>query len=116
MTSLATCNKCSGTGWHMYDLNHIQPCESCCKHSDGWWQLDKRHGMDADKFACKTGCGTVIERLPDDDALLGLTRDALVDVLGREPTKQEILRAHAGFKRMAFHLYEHLKREEKKKE
>ncbi len=43
-----------------------------------------------------------------------MTKEALADVLGRAPTKQEILRAHAGFKRMAFVLYDHLQREQKK--
>lgn len=37
-----------------------------------------------------------------------LTKNALADVLGREPTKQEVWRVHAGFKRMAFMLLEHL--------
>ena len=37
-----------------------------------------------------------------------LTKTALADVLGREPTKQEVWRVHAGFKRMAFMLLEHL--------
>lgn len=44
----------------------------------------------------------------DEDALLELTKGALADVLGREPTKQEVWRVHAGFKRMAFMLLEHL--------
>ena len=39
---------------------------------------------------------------------MGLTKDALADVLGREPTKQEVWRVHAGFKRMAFMLLDHL--------
>ena len=39
---------------------------------------------------------------------MGLTKNALADVLGREPTKQEVWRVHAGFKRMAFMLLEHL--------
>lgn len=37
-----------------------------------------------------------------------LTKTALADVLGREPTKQEVWRVHAGFKRMAFMLLDHL--------
>ena len=37
-----------------------------------------------------------------------LTKTALVDVLGRERTKQEVWRVHAGFKRMAFMLLDHL--------
>ncbi len=44
----------------------------------------------------------------DEEALIGLTKNALADVLGREPTKQEVWRVHAGFKRMAFMLLEHL--------
>lgn len=44
----------------------------------------------------------------DEEVLMGLTQKALADVLGREPTKQEVWRVHAGFKRMAFMLLEHL--------
>ena len=44
----------------------------------------------------------------DEEALIELTKDALADVLGREPTKQEVWKVHAGFKRMAFMLLEHL--------
>lgn len=44
----------------------------------------------------------------DEEALIELTRNALTDVLGREPTKQEVWRVHAGFKRMAFMLLEHM--------
>jgi len=63
---------------------------------------------------CRRGCGTIVDELPDDEeTLMNLTRDALADILGREPTRQEVLRAHAGFKRMAFHMYEHLRHEEK---
>ena len=43
----------------------------------------------------------------DEEALIELTKGALADVLGREPTKQEVWRVHAGFKRMAFMLLEH---------
>lgn len=48
------------------------------------------------------------EPAKDEEALVELTRTALVDVLGREPSKQEVWRVHAGFKRMAFMLFEHL--------
>lgn len=44
----------------------------------------------------------------DEEALIELTKGALADVLGREPTKQEVWKVHAGFKRMAFMLLEHL--------
>lgn len=44
----------------------------------------------------------------DEEALVELTRDALSDVLGREPTRQEVWKVHAGFKRMAFMLLDHM--------
>ncbi len=44
----------------------------------------------------------------DEQALVELTRNALAEVLGREPTKQELWRVHAGFKRMAFMLLDHM--------
>ena len=44
----------------------------------------------------------------DEEALIELTQNALSEVLGREPSKQEVWRVHAGFKRMAFMLLEHL--------
>ncbi len=40
----------------------------------------------------------------DEESLMKLTEDALADVLGRNPTKQEVLLMHVGFKRMAFML------------
>lgn len=44
----------------------------------------------------------------DEEALVELTRSALADVLGREPSRQEVWRVHAGFKRMAFMLLDHM--------
>jgi len=38
----------------------------------------------------------------DEEALIELTKNALFEVLGREPSKQEVWRVHAGFKRMAY--------------
>ncbi len=110
----------------MYDENHIQPCEVCCTHLDGWWKMEARDGTNDGKYACKRGCGTIVNRPPQmklvekdtpsprsEEDLMELSKNALADVLGREPSKQEVLRAHAGFKRMAFVMYEHLKHEEK---
>lgn len=108
------CKKCKGAGRYMYDENHIKPCEVCCTHPDGWWKMEESYGKDNGKYACKKGCGTIIDNLPnDEESLMELTKNALKDVLGREPTRQEILRVHAGFKRMALVMYEHLKQEEK---
>lgn len=50
----------------------------------------------------------------NDDELMALTKKALDDILDREPTQQEVLRAHAGFKRMAFVMMEHLEHQDKK--
>ncbi|MFZ2803883.1 MAG: hypothetical protein WA001_01545 [Patescibacteria group bacterium] len=44
----------------------------------------------------------------DEEALVELTRTALTDVLGREPSRQEVWKVHAGFKRMAFMLLDHM--------
>ena len=44
----------------------------------------------------------------EEEALVELTRNALADVLGREPSRQEVWKVHAGFKRMAFMLLDHL--------
>lgn len=110
------CEKCKGAGQYMYDENHIQLCEVCCTHPDGWHKLEKRYGSDNGKYACKRGCGTIVDELRDDeDSLMNLTKDALSDILGREPTRQEVLRAHAGFKRMAFIMFEHLNQPKIKK-
>ena len=106
----------------MYDENHIKPCEACCTHPDGWWKLEKNYGSDNGKYACKKGCGTLMTDPPSEkltkkipipqteEDLVELTKEALAEVLGREPTKQEIVKAHAGFKRMAFIMYEHARR------
>jgi len=123
MTQKQKCKKCNGTEHYMYDKNHIKVCDSCCTHPDGWWKMEKHYGNDNGKYACKKGCGTIVNTVPkskktdpvakSEDDLMELTKNALMDVLGREPTKQEILRAHAGFKRMAFIMYEDIKRKEK---
>ncbi|MDO8495109.1 MAG: hypothetical protein Q7S32_01090 [bacterium] len=55
--------------------------------------------------------------LDEEKMLMKLTEEALIDVLGRQPTRHEILRTHVGFKRMAFILLDHLdhiKKEEDK--
>ena len=58
------CEKCHGRGNYMYDENHAKPCEVCCTHSQGWWKLEEHYGDDNGKYACKNGCGTVIDKDP----------------------------------------------------
>ena len=48
----------------MYDENHIKPCEVCCTHPDGWWKMEDSYGENNGKYACKKGCGTVVESIP----------------------------------------------------
>ncbi len=55
----------------------------------------------------------------DEQRLMELARKSLSDVLGREPTRQELWRVHACFKRMAFTLLDyvdHLNYEDRKKQ
>jgi hypothetical protein len=52
------CPKCGGRRWYPYDANHGKPCEVCCQHDQGWWQLaGDGYGDDRGKWACKAGCG-----------------------------------------------------------
>lgn len=113
-TQLLKCKKCGGKGSYMYDDKHVKPCEMCCGHPDGWWKLEKSYGTDNGKYACKKGCGTLREEPPsDEEELMAQTREALKEVLGREPTEQEVLRAHAGFRRMAMLMYDHINKGER---
>jgi hypothetical protein len=98
----------------MYDENHVTICDDCCPHSDGWHKIENGHGKDDGKYMCKKGCGAIRRSPPSsENDLTELTREALADVLGREPTEQEILRAHASFKRMAVTMYEHISKTER---
>lgn len=57
-----SCEKCHGKGFYNYDESHSQPCEVCCKHSNGFWKLEKHYGKDNNKFACRNGCGFVKDK------------------------------------------------------
>jgi hypothetical protein len=63
------CEKCKGAGQYMYDENHIKPCEVCCTHSEGWWKLEDNYGDDNGKYACKNGCGTLVEKEPKEQVV-----------------------------------------------
>lgn len=105
-----TCKKCKGTGRYMYDEIHLTVCDACCTHPDGWHKIEGGHG----KYICKKGCGAIRESVPQSESdLIELTKQALTDVLGRAPTEQETLRAHASFKRMAAIMYDHLQQSDK---
>lgn len=113
LAKIKVCPKCKGTKQYFYDEHHVRPCDACCIHADGWWKLERRYGSDNGKYACKIGCGTLREEPPsDNEMLMAQTREALKEVLGREPTEQEVLRADAGFRRMAMLMYEHINKNE----
>ena len=44
----------------------------------------------------------------DEQGLLSVTHKSLAELLGRQPTRQELWRAHLCFKRMAFTLIEYV--------
>ena len=64
------CEKCKGEGRYFYDDIHIKPCEVCCTHLDGWWKMENSYGKDNGKYACKKGCGTIIEDIPSSEVSL----------------------------------------------
>lgn len=59
------CSKCGGTGSYMYDENHGKPCEVCCEHNQGWWQLTE-HYSHPGWWCCRAGCGEIRKDRPDD--------------------------------------------------
>ena len=61
------CVKCGGRGWYNYDENHGKPCEICCKHDKGWWELQEHYGADNGKWACRAGCGKLRSGVSDVD-------------------------------------------------
>jgi hypothetical protein len=63
-TEQTPCTTCNGAGWYKYDHNHSKPCEDCCPHDNGWWDLsEKYHGSKfikgGDNGCCLAGCGTM---------------------------------------------------------
>src|SRR3546814_3555976 len=36
----------------------------CCKHNRGWWQLEGAYGKDNGRWACKAGCGLILDTPP----------------------------------------------------
>lgn len=62
----AACSLCGGKGHYMYDDIHGKPCEQCCKHDAGWWELTEYHAgysAGADNGCCRAGCGQLRREL-----------------------------------------------------
>ena len=51
------CPRCHGAGWYYYDEHHSKPCEVCCLHAVGVWQLLNHYGGRNGSWACRAGCG-----------------------------------------------------------
>lgn len=66
------CYKCNGAGSYQYSTHgtpHFKPCEVCCKHDKGYWHLHDYYGEDNNKWACRAGCGHILDDEPDDNAI-----------------------------------------------
>ena len=54
-----------------WDFLFIRPLDKemeacfCCKHEKGYWLLQNRYGKNNGKWLCRSGCGKILERLPD---------------------------------------------------
>ena len=64
MTADRACAKCRGTGIYRLDSRHMAICDACCPHGQGWWQLEGGYGADNGRWACKAGCGTIVDAPP----------------------------------------------------
>ena len=60
------CPKCHGTGVYRSGERLAAICDACCKHVQGWWQLEGAYGPDNGRWACKAGCGVIVDTpIPD---------------------------------------------------
>jgi hypothetical protein len=55
------CAKCLGAGVYRRDVRHFAICDLCCKHNHGWWLLEGAYGPDNGRWACKAGCGKIVD-------------------------------------------------------
>ena len=64
MTARPHCKKCHGSGVYRYSCRRLAVCDECCKHNQGWWQLEGAYGLDNGRWACKAGCGMIVDVPP----------------------------------------------------
>lgn len=67
MTADPDCSGCHGTGAYERAGGHFAVCDMCCKHFQGWWLLEGAYGADNGRWACKAGCGTIVDTAPPKD-------------------------------------------------
>ena len=70
MTAEPDCPKCCGKGVYKLDGRHLAVCDLCCKHNQGWWLLEGAYGNDNGRWACKAGCGRIVDTPPLEVAFL----------------------------------------------
>lgn len=61
-----SCPLCHGLGYYRYDRNHHKPCERCCPHNQGWWELTEHYAgyiPGSDNGRCLAGCGQLRREL-----------------------------------------------------
>jgi hypothetical protein len=58
------CAICHGAGVYRYSDSSTAICDACCKHNQGWWLLEGAYGPDNGRWACKVGCGTIVDTPP----------------------------------------------------
>jgi hypothetical protein len=58
------CPTCHGAGVYRFTDRSMAICDLCCKHNQGWWQLEGAYGPDNGRWACKVGCGTIVDTPP----------------------------------------------------
>jgi hypothetical protein len=58
------CAKCGGAGVHACGEGQLRVCDLCCKHNQGWWRLEGAYGADNGRWACKAGCGVIVDTPP----------------------------------------------------
>ena len=58
------CRKCNGSGVYHLQQKRLAICDRCCKHNQGWWLLEGSYGPDNGRWACKAGCGHIVDTLP----------------------------------------------------
>lgn len=64
MTADQDCPACRGAGVYSRGGGGLAVCDICCKHVQGWWLLEGAYGADNGRWACKAGCGTIVDTAP----------------------------------------------------
>lgn len=63
-TADPACPQCGGSGVYRLDDRRLAICDRCCRHNQGWWQLEGAYGRDNGRWACKAGCGAIVDEPP----------------------------------------------------